>query len=173
MGRKGVIGMLFGLMMKITLLYTDILPRWGKWCGLSPFFNKNSVLDGTGFLHRSNIFVQNRRLIQPPAPLGAVCCFGRQPSLFLRLISWDGKAYSLAGANHESALVLVKSMPAQQAGGKEGVWFLLPTYRPDGTRGKEAGMVFFGKHGGPPGRGLLQRSSTFVQNLELDEACAP
>jgi len=173
MGRKGVIGMLFGLMMKITLLYTDILPRWGKWCGLSPFFNKNSVLDGTGLLHRSNIFVQNRRLIQPPAPLGAVCCLGRQPSPFLSMISWDGKAYCPAGANHGSALCLVTSMPSLQDGGKEGVWFLLQTYRPDGTRGKEAGMVFFGKHGGPPGRGLLQRSSRFVQDLELDEACAP
>src|SRR5690625_1277546 len=34
-------------------------------------------------------------------------------------------------------------------------------------------MVFFGKHVYPPGRGLLQRSSRFVQDLELDEACAP
>src|SRR5690625_5197101 len=40
-------------------------------------------------------------------------------------------------------------------------------------RGKGRGLVSFGKHGGPPGRGLLQRSSRFVQDLELDEACAP
>src|SRR5690625_6452291 len=68
---------------------------------------------------------------------------------------------------HGLALCLVTSMPSLQDGRKAGVWFLLQTYRPDGTRGKEAGMVFFGKHGGPPGRGLLQRSSRFVKNLEL------
>src|SRR5690625_1874100 len=53
---------------------------------------------------------------------------------------------------HGLALCLVTSMPSLQDGRKAGVWFLLQTYRPDGTRGKEAGMVFFGKHGGPSGR---------------------
>src|SRR5690625_2817614 len=120
-----------------------------------------------------SVRLYKKPLKQNTAPLGAVCCWSRQPSPFLSMISWDGKAYCPAGANHGLALCLVTSMPSLQDGGKEGVWFLLQTYRPDGTRGKEAGMVFFGKHGGPPGRGLLQRSSRFVQDLELDEACAP
>src|SRR5690625_4737946 len=107
MGRKGVIGMLFGLMMKITLLYTDILPRWGKWCGLSPFFNKNSVLDGTGLLHRSNILYQTEGSYRLPRRWGSMF-WGwlpttqtpPAPSLKTALVftnisaRWDGKGLS-------------------------------------------------------------------------------
>src|SRR5690625_6827518 len=62
-----------------------------------------------------------------------------------------------------------------RTGEKAGGWFLLQTYRPDGTRGKEAGMVFFGKHGGPPGRGEKRLGWFFLVNMAARRGggCAP